>query len=409
MGHADSTTLQLDEWEESLLAGAQGPAAAKAMELLVALAKIYGARKMVPVRSVQVAGVSYHNLGAAGLEYLEETARDGRVGVDLATLNPAGMDLEAWRRMGIDEEFAGKQLRVVEAYRKMGISMTLTCTPYLAGNLPMFGESVAWAESSAVTFANSVLGARTNREGGPAALAAALVGRVPLWGLHLEAERRPNLHVVVKASLREPVDWGILGAHIGRRQGSALPLITLETDASPDMASLKALSAALPTYGARPMFHIRDVTPEASAQDVPDARMDVTDKDLEETGAAVQDAVEDVEMVCLGCPHATVGELRRLASMLAGRRVKVPVWISVSRPVYDAARSVGLVSLLEEAGAVVARDTCFVVAPLKGKVRSIATDSAKGCYYSRGHNDMAVRLGTTEQCVEAALTGRFSG
>ena len=268
----------------------------------------------------------------------------------------------------------------------------------------------SWAESSAVTFANSVLGARTNREGGPAALAAALVGRVPRWGLHLEENRRPTVHVVVEAGLAAPVHWGLLGALIGRRIGAKIPLITIESDGPvADTTALKALSAALPTYGAKPMFHITGVTPEADHHPVPQPRIRVTDGDLAQTAAEVQDDDGEVEMVCLGCPHATVGELRHLADMLDGRRAKIPIWISVSRPVYEAAASVGIVEKLEASGAVVARDTCFVVAPLKGKVRSIATDSAKGCYYARGHNHMSVRLGTTEQCVDAAVTGRFVG
>lgn len=136
---------------------------------------------MVAVRSVQVSGVSYHNLGDAALEWLEEMAQDGRVRA-LTTLNPAGMDLEAWQEQGIDPDFADKQLRVVEAYTALGIARTYTCTPYLIGNLPAPGEHVAWAESSAVSYANSVLGARTNREGGPSALAAAIVGRTSTTG-----------------------------------------------------------------------------------------------------------------------------------------------------------------------------------------------------------------------------------
>jgi len=167
----------LTKEEERVLNGADGNAAAKSMKILVALGEIYGAEKLIPVGSVQVAGVSYDNLGDAGLAYLDELARDGQVKV-LTTLNPAGMDLRDWRKLGISDEFAGKQQKVVEAFSKMGIVTTCTCTPYLIGNLPSFGEHVAWAESSAVTFANSVIGARSNREGGPSAIAAAMVGKV---------------------------------------------------------------------------------------------------------------------------------------------------------------------------------------------------------------------------------------
>ncbi|HOU90911.1 MAG TPA: aconitase X, partial [Polyangiaceae bacterium] len=154
--------MRLTDEERALLDGAAGYAARKATEILVALGEIYGAEDLVTVRSVQVSGVSYHNLGEAGLEWLESMAVDGRVRA-LTTLNPAGMDLMDWREQGIEPEFAERQLRLVAAYERMGIAPTCTCTPYLVGNLPGPGEHVAWAESSAVAFANSVLGARTNR------------------------------------------------------------------------------------------------------------------------------------------------------------------------------------------------------------------------------------------------------
>ncbi|HEX9861678.1 MAG TPA: aconitase X, partial [Candidatus Bathyarchaeia archaeon] len=163
--------MYLPEKEKRMLDGEEGYAVKKSMEILVALGDIYGAERLIAVGSVQVAGVSYHNLGDAGLEFLNELAKDGRVKV-LTTLNPAGMDLENWRNLGITAEFAEKQNLVIDAFRKMGIITSCTCTPYLIGNLPRYGEHVAWSESSAVTFANSVIGAKTNREGGPSALAA---------------------------------------------------------------------------------------------------------------------------------------------------------------------------------------------------------------------------------------------
>ena len=176
--------MYLTQEEEKILEGEQGNAAQKSMQILVALGEIYGAERLIPVSSVQVAGVSYHNLGEAGLEYLNELAKDGRVKV-LTMLNPAGMDLENWSKLGIPEDFAEKQKRVIDAFSKMGIITSCTCTPYLIGNLPRYGEHVAWSESSAVTFANSVIGARTNKEGGPSALASAIIGKpllmVSIW------------------------------------------------------------------------------------------------------------------------------------------------------------------------------------------------------------------------------------
>src|SRR5512137_67100 len=208
--------MQLTKEEQSMLSGEEGYAVRKGMEILVALGDIYAAETLIKVGSVQVAGVSYHNLGDAGLEFLNELAKDGRVKV-LTTLNPAGMDLENWRSLGISEEFAVKQNLVIEAFERMGILISCTCTPYLIGNLPRFGEHLAWSESSAVTFANSVIGARTNREGGPSALAAAFVGKTPCYGLHLDETRVPHVQVKVRTQLTKLSDWGALGYVIGKK------------------------------------------------------------------------------------------------------------------------------------------------------------------------------------------------
>src|SRR4030065_302667 len=202
--------MNLTEEEEGMLNGEQGYAMRKSMEILVALGDIYGAKELIKVGSVQVAGVSYHNLGDAGLEFLNELAKDGRVKV-LTTLNPAGMDLENWRQLGISEDFAMKQNLVIDAFRRMGIIISCTCTPYLIGNLPRYGEHIAWSESSAVTFANSVIGAETNREGGPSALAAGCGGQTPRCGLHLKENRTPDIHVIVNTALTKLSDWGALG------------------------------------------------------------------------------------------------------------------------------------------------------------------------------------------------------
>ena len=161
-----------------MLSGEQGETAAKAMEILVALGKIFDAERMVLIKSAQISGVSLETVGEAGIEFLEEFAKDGRVRVP-SYMNPCGMDLERWREIGFSEEFAKKQLRIIDAYKKMGVELSLTCTPYLIGVIPKRSEHIAWSESSAVIFANSVLGARTNRESGISALASAIAGRTP--------------------------------------------------------------------------------------------------------------------------------------------------------------------------------------------------------------------------------------
>ena len=228
--------MQLTPHEQAFLNGDHGPAAQKAMQILAALGRIYGAERMIPIHSVQISGVSYANLDEAGLDWLAEMAAGGgRVQV-FTTLNPAGMDIENYQNLGISEEFAVNQRRVLEAFEAMGVVTTCSCTPYLFGNLPRFGEHIAWAESSAVCYANSVLGARTNREGGPSALAAALTGVTPAYGYHLDENRQPTVHVRVDADIQSNPDFGALGKAIGDRlQAESLgkvPFITGLTEAS---------------------------------------------------------------------------------------------------------------------------------------------------------------------------------
>jgi len=394
----------LTDEERSLLSGDHGYAARKSMEILVALGEIYGAEEMVPVRSVQVSGVSYHNLGDAGLEWLEEMAGDGRVRA-LTTLNPAGMDLESWREQGIDEEFAAKQLRVVEAYTALGIARTCTCTPYLIGNLPAPGEHVAWAESSAVAYANSVLGARTNREGGPSALAAAIVGRTPRYGLHLDKNRIPTIEVTVGAPLTNTAEWGALGALLGRRCGGRIPVI--HVDSRPGVAELKSLGAAVVTFGGSPLYYLAGLTPAPHHTPIAE-RLTLDGDDITEMLESLADGADEVDLVCLGCPHASLAELEQLAGLLDGCQVATELWICTARPTARAAAELGLAARIEGAGARIVCDTCFAVTPVARPGITVATDSAKGCFYGRGHNKLKVHIGSVERCVQAALSGRWA-
>ena len=231
--------MELTQEQNDMLSGKRGNAVKKSMGILVALGEIFGAKRLLPVKSVQVSGVSYHNLGDAGLEFLEEMAKDGKVRVR-TTLNPAGMDRERWRELGIPEDFAEKQIQVIDAFGKMGIETTCTCTPYLIGNKPEKGDHISWGESSAVTYANSVLGAYTNKEGGPSALAAALTGFTPEYGYHLEETRQPNFVVNVAAKVDSPMLFGALGMVIGKKAEGKVPLIKGIEKAS--IEELKAFS-----------------------------------------------------------------------------------------------------------------------------------------------------------------------
>jgi len=398
--------MQLTKQEQKMLDGAEGYAVQKSMEILVALGDIYGAKRLIKVGSVQVSGVSYHNLGDAGLEFLNDLAKDGKVKV-LTTLNPAGMDLENWQQLGISPEFAEKQNLVIDAFRRMGILVTCTCTPYLIGNLPLYGEHVAWSESSAVTFANSVIGAKTNREGGPSALAAAFVGKTPCYGLHLDENRVPNVHVEVKAELTKLSDWGALGFAIGKKAENNISYIT--GIQSVDLDELKSFCASVVTYGAKPLFYMKGVTPGAELQAQPKETVSIEQADIKDAYDNINDQVNDIELVCVGCPHCSINEIAKVAELIRGKKVAegTEFWVATSRTLKQLADKRGYTQTIEDAGAKFACDTCMAVAPLKGRFKSLATTSAKGCFYSR-QNLMKTKMGSIEECVEAAVTGKWN-
>ena len=393
--------MHLTREEDAMLAGEQGRATQKAMQILVALGKIFDAERLVKVSSVQVSGVSYKNLGDAGLEFLSELARDGKARVK-TTLNPAGMSLTDWKSQGIDSGFAEKQLQVIDAYGKLGVEITCTCTPYLAGNEPSFGQHIAWGESSAVAYANSVIGARTNREGGPSALAASLTGRTPLYGLHMRENRVPTIAVDVEAQLRFPEDFSAMGYFVGRTAKDGIPYFRGVRRAS--LEDLKTLSAALASSGGVAMFHVEGLTPEFGLGAKNLEALTFTKKELTETDSQLNDdGVPD--FVSVGCPHCSLTELATLAKLLSGRQVRREFWVCCSREVKRQGDEAGYSKLIEESGAKFALDTCMVVAPVEELgFKVVATNSAKACHYLRNAG-LKVRFMPLEECVVEATRG----
>jgi predicted aconitase len=406
-----SRTLRLTAEEQAMLAGEAGPGVQKAMEIVVALGQIYGAADLVPVASVQVSGVSYKNLGDAGLAFLEEWAAQGARARVPATLNPAGMDLLDWRALGFTEDFGRRQQAVLAAYVALGILPTCTCTPYMVGHVPAFGQHIAWAESSAVSYANSVLGARTNREGGPSALAAAIAGRTARYGLHVDRNRLAKVAVDVRCPITSEADMGALGYLIGQKVKSDVPYLRFGNLGIRHSGNqgLKALGAAMAASGAVALYHVEGVTPEARACDMiaPRAELLVVD-DLAPAYTALNGPSDDVDLVSLGCPHASLAEIEAIASYLHGRQVKAALWITTARGIREAAQKAGLVSAIEAAGGRVVADTCMVVAPIADLgFRTLATNSAKMAFYTPSHSGLSVRFGPTEQCLEAAVSRKW--
>lgn len=382
-----------------MLSGEEGEVLERMFRLLVRLGDIYGADRMIPVGSVQVAGVSYKSIGNPGLEFLEDMAgKEAKVRVP-TTLNPPGMDLEDWEELGFPADFAEKQLRIMEAFKQMGIMPTATCTPYLVGNLPRFGEHIAWAESSAVSFANSVIGARTNREGGPSALAAALCGVTPNYGLHLDENREPNIVVKVEADLETNSDFGALGWHVGGQVKKGIPYYEGIEDANTDQ--LKALGAAMAASGAVALYHAEGLTPEASLMNPGELEsIEVGEKELKDAHEKLNTG-KSPDIIILGCPHASIREISALARKLEGKKLKKPVWICTSRVTEEAADRMGLVEAIEKAGGKVVADTCTVVSPIEQMgFKCTGVNSGKAASYLPGFCKQKVVFGDLDELLE---------
>jgi len=374
--------MYLTKEQEKMLEGEEGEVVEKLMRLLVRLGDIYNADRMIPVGSVQVSGVSYKSIGDPGLEFLEDFASKGVKVKVLTYLNPAGMDLENWREIGIPADFAERQNRIISAFKKMGIVITATCTPYLAGNLPRFREHIAWSESSAVSFSNSVIGARTNREGGPSALAAAICGFTPNYGLHLDENRKPDFVIDVKADLSFNADFGAMGYFVGSAVKNKIPYFRGIKEANTD--NLKALGAAMAASGAVALYHVEGMTPEAGLMDTEGLEViEFGNEELKETYEKLNTG-EEPDVVILGCPHASLREIAEVARRVEGKTLKKPLWICTSRAMKETAERMGLLDVIEKAGGKIVADTCMVVSPIENLFKTTAVNSGKAAHYLPG-------------------------
>jgi len=383
----------LDADDERILAGEEGETRQKMLELVVALGKVFGAERLVPIKSAQVSGASYKTIGKYGLEWLDSL--DAKAVVP-AVLNPIGMARGRWEEMGIDPVFAQNQQKVVAAYERLGIKLECTCTPYYLYETA-YGDHLAWSESSAVSYANSVLGARTNREGGPSALAAALVGKTACYGLHLNKNRVPQVTIDVRA---ETAGWGVaeygaLGYHAGKLVGNRIPYFR---GIRPEPDQLKALGAAMAATGAVALYHVEGVTPDAQKH-----RYDISGiETIPVEGKEIREIFTDipVDAVALGCPHCSPAELAEIARLLAGKVVTKPLYVFASQGVID--KNARIVDSIEKTGARVFADTCMVVSPVMEQYASVMVNSGKALAYVPNMCGGKARIGTLADCIAVA-------
>lgn len=394
--------MYLTKEEEKVLQGEQGEVVERMFRLIVQLGDIYGADKMISVGSVQVAGVSYKSIADPGTEYLEDLAAKGAKVKVLTFLNPAGMDLEDWEKLKFPKDFATNQLRIMNAFKSMGIVITATCTPYLAGNLPRFREHIAWSESSAISFSNSVIGARTNREGGPSALAAAICGKTPNYGFHLWENRHPSVKIKVDTDLTFDADFGALGYYVGKQIKNKIPYFVGIKNADTDQ--LKALGAAMAASGAVALYHVEGLTPEADLVKKDNLEtINVTKNEIDEVYAKLNTS-EEPDIVILGCPHASLREISSVAEKLKGKHLKKPVWVCTSRMMKEAADRMGFTEIINKAGGHIVADTCMVVSPIEDMgYKTTGVNSGKAANYLPGFCKQNVCFARMDKLLEAVL------
>jgi len=389
--------MHLTREEERVYDGERGWANEKCMKILVRLGELFDAKRLIPIESAHVSGVSYKTLGDAPIEYLKALASNGAETRVRATLNPNSFD--EYLQSELEPSLQNKQLEILEQFERMGFTKSSTCTPYYLEK-PRIDSHLAWAESSAVVYVNSVLGAWTNREGGPSALAAAIIGKTPEYGIHVPENREPQVHVKLGTRLRKDIEFGALGIHLGRILKDQIP--TVEGLSGAQYDDLKQLCAAAASTGMVNMFHCekRRGTITNTSHSVT-----VSSEDIAGTIKSLNTGAESKpDLVFIGCPHCSLNEIKQVAHLMDGRRVKprTEFWVCTSSHVKETAKN--CVQRIERSGGHVLAGVCTVVSWTETLgIEKIMTNSAKTAYYAPTLNKATTILATKEDCLKAAL------
>lgn len=399
--------MHLTKEEKRILNGNSGEGTQKAMELLVAIGDAYDAERMIPISRAHAA-----SSGQEGDLYFVELLANGGAHCKVPTSTNPVYDISYFDNLfEVPKNEAEIARRVMEAYERVGAILSWSCTPYLAENIPLYGETVAFSESSATPYVNSVIGARTNREAAQSALAAGVVGKTPEYGLHLEENRKGTHLVKVEAMLKDEFDFSILGYYVGKRIGYGIPVFT-GISRRPCTEELINLCAMSNVSGAIPMFYMPGFTVEASTVeeafqgDTPEDIISVTDHELKRAYEELQTTGGKADFVMLGCPHYTLKQVGEVAGLLYGKKIHdgVSFWVCTSATTKMLAERIGYVDAIETAGGHVVVDTCIdepCWIAYRDKVGM--TDSPKCAYYRRFKE---ARIGRLQDCVETAVKGK---
>ena len=412
------SSIELTAHDRALLDGSQGKAAQVAMQIVLRMAHIQGAKYLVDITQAHIDGCIY--TGPASLRFAQQLVAWGAKVRVPTTLNSISVDQRRWRELGIDPALGVPASALGDAYMAMGAQLSFTCAPYLLDSAPKAGEQIVWAESNAVVYANSVLGARTLKYPDYLDICIALTGRAPLIGCHLEDQRKARLHIEVPPlSNLDDSFYPLLGYHIGALAGSRIPLVSGFQQQHPNLDDLKAFGAAFATTSAAALFHIAGVTPEAlDPTRVIDGPLPVLKLSLEELRLSWQElnSARDarVDVVSLGNPHFSLSEFARLASLCQGRHRHPDVVLAITcgRTVLEQARVAGYIAVIEAFGAVIVSDTCWcmlgepVIPPA---ARNLMTNSGKYAHYAPGLVGRKVHFASLAECVDAACSATASG
>jgi len=410
--------MKLSDSDESILVGSLGEGTALAMRILVGAARALGADSLIEISSAHIDGCLYH--GDSGTLFAEKLVSAGAKVRVPTTLNVGALDLVHGGRARLAPPAREMARRMMSAYIALGCQPTWTCAPYQAGHRPAAGEDVAWGESNAVAFCNSVLGARTNRYGDFLDICAAITGRAPRTGLHLPAQRRAT--VLIDASrlprpfLAADIAYPILGAWLGREVGTSVA--AFDGLGRPTEDQLKALGAAAASTGSVGLYHVIGVTPEAptltAAFDdrLPARTIMLTPSMLIEARASLSTAHiavgDPIDAVAIGSPHLSVQELRDLETALRGRRCCVPLYACTSRSSLAAVTAEGIPQRLQDGGVVLIADTCIVVTPILPEGRGVlVTNSGKFAHYTPANTGYDVVFASLQDCVDSAVDGHL--
>jgi hypothetical protein len=414
---SENVTLQLSPEDQAQLAGERGPAARMAMSIIVRMAEVSGAETLMDITAAHIDSAIY--TGDAPLEFAERLAGMGAKVAVPTTLNVSGVDEHGWRNWAVPPEWALKARRQMVAYQSMGAMPTWTCAPYQTDWKPQFGQQIAWGESNAICFANTVIGARTERYPDLMDICAAITGRVPAIGLHLTENRAGEILLRLSGVPRRVEEddefYPVLGLLLGKKASDQIPVVT-GLEATPTEDQLKAMCAASASSGAVALIHLVGITPEAPTQEAafqgrePQQTVVVTMEDLRAVRRALTTVVgEKLDLVVLGSPHFSLAEFQKLAPLVAGRRrhPDVQFLVTSSRLMSSLAEQSGSLQPLAEFGGKVTVDTCILATPmLPPEVKVLMTNSAKYAYYAPGMLKTQVVFGNLEDCVRSAVAGR---